>query len=161
MWLFIEQLTTDDWTKRWRNSSLFAVGSFLLITQNLASLASRGVRKKKRKSYVGPHDFRSFILYDLFYWLNSLSERDTSLLLRETIMCLMSIWYSLSLYYVSGLERRSLITSFQTRYNNLFSHYNRILRKLLEKLPENTERGYRILPISSTNWNAMVSKARF
>ena len=135
MWLFIEQLTTDDWTKRWRNSSLFAVGSFLLITQNLASLASRGVQKKK-KSYVGPHDFRSFILYDLFYWLNSLSERDTSLLLRETIMCLMSIWYSLSLYFVSGLERRSLITSFQTRYNNLFSYYNLILRKLWEKLPE-------------------------
>ena len=93
-------------------------------------------KKKEKKSYVGPHDFRSYILYDLFYWLNSLSERDTSLLLRETIMCLISIWYSLSLYFVSGLERRSLITSFQTRYNNLFSYYNLILRKLWEKLPE-------------------------
>ena len=123
---------TDHWWLDQTVKKLIAFRSrkFFAYHSKPSVLSVTWYAKKEKKSYVGPHDFRSFILYDLFYWLNSLSERDTSLLLRETIMCLMSIWYSLSLYFVSGLARRSLITSFQTRYNNLFSHYNLILRKL-------------------------------
>ena len=82
-WLFIEQLTTDDWTKRWRNSLLFAVGSFLLITQNLASLASRGMQKKKKvvcgSSWFSKlHLIWPFLLIKLF-----IGERHQSLTPRD------------------------------------------------------------------------------
>ena len=64
----------------------FRSGKFLLITENLASLASRAVQKKKsRMRGLMISEATSYELYDLFYWFNSLSERDTSLLLRETI----------------------------------------------------------------------------
>ena len=87
--------TTDHWWLDQAVKKLIAFRSRKVFAYHSkpSVLSVTWCAQKKKKSYVGPHDFRSFILYDLFYWLNSLSERDTSLLLRETIMCLMSIWY--------------------------------------------------------------------